>query len=290
MAPSIWRPRWEEWVRAMAQEGCGDAFPRKNTVLKTTSPSSEEGESAKRGEKKELSELSPQRGYKDPRSFLKHLNTWTSSQTRPKPTKAGRTIDRSFDLQDFWKDWPDIRLKATSADYYFESYNHYGVHEDLGWRFGVSVFWCEDCEDELFVCLAFNVHTWRLPKKQCRSQALDGLIQDVFQDGVTIPAFQQAILQSSWLRNLHVLLDCKRVGLAACCGAWTLRFPHLPGEGRFGGLCSRNFWRPQDAHRCITWQVSSGLSLCSLFAAKALQRPWGEEFLFWSHPQLVYSK
>eukprot|EP00435_Cladocopium_sp_Y103_P007924 s2848_g2.t1 len=50
--------------------------------------------------------------------------------------------------EDFWKDWPELHLKATSADYYFESYNHYGVHEDI------------------------------------------------FQDGVTIPAFQQAITQS----------------------------------------------------------------------------------------------
>ncbi|CAJ1389409.1 unnamed protein product [Effrenium voratum] len=50
--------------------------------------------------------------------------------------------------EDFLRDWPQLKLKASSADYYFESYNHYGVHEDI------------------------------------------------LRDGATLPAFQQAILQS----------------------------------------------------------------------------------------------
>lgn len=31
----------------------------------------------------------------------------------------------------FLKDWPGLSLTASSADYYFDSYNHYGVHEDV---------------------------------------------------------------------------------------------------------------------------------------------------------------
>jgi len=31
----------------------------------------------------------------------------------------------------FLKEWPPTDLTASSADYYFDSYNHYGVHEDV---------------------------------------------------------------------------------------------------------------------------------------------------------------
>lgn len=31
----------------------------------------------------------------------------------------------------FLRDWPPLNLTASSADYYFNSYNHYGVHEDV---------------------------------------------------------------------------------------------------------------------------------------------------------------
>lgn len=33
--------------------------------------------------------------------------------------------------EDFLKEWPPTDLTASSADYYFDSYNHYGVHEDV---------------------------------------------------------------------------------------------------------------------------------------------------------------
>lgn len=74
--------------------------------------------------------------------------------------------------EDFWKDWPELHLKATSADYYFESYNHYGVHEDI------------------------------------------------FQDGVTIPAFQQAITQNSHIFQGKVVLEvCSGLGLCSLFAA-----------------------------------------------------------------------
>jgi protein arginine N-methyltransferase 1 len=34
-------------------------------------------------------------------------------------------------LEDFTEDWSSLGLTASSADYYFNSYNHYGVHEDM---------------------------------------------------------------------------------------------------------------------------------------------------------------
>mmetsp|Transcript_56017 Transcript_56017/g.130975 ORF Transcript_56017/g.130975 Transcript_56017/m.130975 type:complete len:332 (-) Transcript_56017:139-1134(-) len=76
--------------------------------------------------------------------------------------------------EEFLQDWPPLKLKASSADYYFDSYNHYGVHEDI------------------------------------------------LHDAVTIPAYQQAIQQ-----NAHLFKDK------------------------------------------VVLEVSAGLGLCSLFAAKA---------------------
>ncbi|CAL1162987.1 unnamed protein product [Cladocopium goreaui] len=74
--------------------------------------------------------------------------------------------------EDFWKDWPKMNLKATSAEYYFESYNHYGVHEDI------------------------------------------------FQDGVTIPAFQQAISQNAHIFQGKVVLEvCSGLGLCSLFAA-----------------------------------------------------------------------
>ncbi|CAK8985527.1 unnamed protein product [Durusdinium trenchii] len=73
----------------------------------------------------------------------------------------------SKEASDFTKDWPELQLKASSADYYFESYNHYGVHEDI------------------------------------------------FQDGVTIQAFQQAILQNSHMFEGKVVLEVSS-GLGLC--------------------------------------------------------------------------
>lgn len=35
------------------------------------------------------------------------------------------------DAAAFTKDWSNLGLTASSADYYFNSYNHYGVHEDM---------------------------------------------------------------------------------------------------------------------------------------------------------------
>ena len=70
------------------------------------------------------------------------------------------------------EEWPESTLKATSADYYFESYNHYGVHEDI------------------------------------------------FQDGVTIPAFQQAILQNAHIFEGKVVLEvCSGLGLCSLFAA-----------------------------------------------------------------------
>lgn len=42
-----------------------------------------------------------------------------------------RTQVAPDDGKAFLADWPAIDLIASSADYYFESYNHYGVHEEL---------------------------------------------------------------------------------------------------------------------------------------------------------------
>ncbi|CAE7895514.1 prmt-1, partial [Symbiodinium microadriaticum] len=73
---------------------------------------------------------------------------------------------------DFVSDWPSVKLKASSADYYFESYNHYGVHEDI------------------------------------------------FKDGVTIPAFQQAILHNGHLFKDKVVLEvCAGLGLCSLFAA-----------------------------------------------------------------------
>jgi len=33
--------------------------------------------------------------------------------------------------EEFMRDWAHLNLTASSADYYFNSYNHYGVHEDV---------------------------------------------------------------------------------------------------------------------------------------------------------------
>eukprot|EP00746_Dinoflagellata_sp_MGD_P167821 gnl/MRDRNA2_/MRDRNA2_98748_c0_seq1.p1 gnl/MRDRNA2_/MRDRNA2_98748_c0~~gnl/MRDRNA2_/MRDRNA2_98748_c0_seq1.p1 ORF type:complete len:367 (+),score=67.85 gnl/MRDRNA2_/MRDRNA2_98748_c0_seq1:73-1173(+) len=37
----------------------------------------------------------------------------------------------SLSEKEFTKDWSRLGLTASSADYYFNSYNHYGVHEDM---------------------------------------------------------------------------------------------------------------------------------------------------------------
>eukprot|EP00439_Symbiodinium_sp_Y106_P004291 s5615_g1.t1 len=71
--------------------------------------------------------------------------------------------------EDFVRDWPSVKLKASSADYYFESYNHYG---------------------------------------------------DIFKDGVTIPAFQQAILHNAHLFKDKVVLEvCAGLGLCSLFAA-----------------------------------------------------------------------
>mmetsp|Transcript_21513 Transcript_21513/g.62296 ORF Transcript_21513/g.62296 Transcript_21513/m.62296 type:complete len:376 (-) Transcript_21513:47-1174(-) len=48
------------------------------------------------------------------------------------PSAGGAAADAQSSAHDaFLREWPALSLTASSADYYFNSYNHYGVHEDV---------------------------------------------------------------------------------------------------------------------------------------------------------------
>lgn len=44
---------------------------------------------------------------------------------------SGSGVEKSAAKDAFLKEWEGVGLSASSADYYFNSYNHYGVHEDI---------------------------------------------------------------------------------------------------------------------------------------------------------------
>merc|ERR1719359_1266964 len=46
-------------------------------------------------------------------------------------TQTATAGDVQVTRKAFLSDWPAQSLTASSADYYFDSYNHYGVHEDV---------------------------------------------------------------------------------------------------------------------------------------------------------------
>jgi len=53
------------------------------------------------------------------------------SMESPSPSAEPMGAERTAAEEAFMQEWPQLSLQASSADYYFNSYNHYGVHEDV---------------------------------------------------------------------------------------------------------------------------------------------------------------
>jgi len=64
------------------------------------------------------------------RSTLKHR--WVVKGTK-KDTKTSRAVDSGFCPEKFLKEWEPVPddTNDTNADYYFNSYAHFGIHEDM---------------------------------------------------------------------------------------------------------------------------------------------------------------